>query len=320
MERHAFRQFLFFRQWDALKRHAAERGVRILGDVPIFVASDSAEVWAHPDLFQLDETGSPTAISGVPPDYFSSTGQLWGNPLYRWEAHAAQDYRWWKARLRSTLRLVDLARLDHFRGFAAAWEVPAGSSTAQNGSWTPGPGAALFEKVREELGDLPFVAEDLGIITEDVEALRDHFDLPGMRVLQFAFSGPENSFLPHACPRRCVIYTGTHDNDTTRGWFAAAPKEERDFCLRYLGRDGGDIAWDLIRAAWASPAVLALAPMQDVLALESESRMNLPGRPSGSWAWRMQPGSLSEALADRLGEMNYVYQRAPRPPRDARAS
>jgi 4-alpha-glucanotransferase len=311
VERHAFRQFVFFQQWDALKRYASGRGIRILGDVPIFVASDSAEVWAHPDLFQLDDSGSPTAIAGVPPDYFSSTGQLWGNPLYRWEAHAAQDYDWWKARLRATLRLVDLARLDHFRGFAAAWEIPAGSATAQTGAWAPGPGAALFEKIRQALGSLPFVAEDLGVITADVEAMRDRFDLPGMRVLQFAFTGPGNPFLPHACPPHCVIYTGTHDNDTTRGWFAAAPEEERDFCRRYLGRDGSDIAWDLIRAAWASRAELALAPMQDVLALDSAARMNLPGRPSGSWAWRMQPGSLTGALAERLGEMNYLYQRRP---------
>lgn len=310
VEKHAFRQFVFFQQWDALKRYAAARGVRILGDVPIFVASDSAEVWAHPELFRLDETGTPTAISGVPPDYFSSTGQLWGNPLYRWETHAAQGYAWWKARLRSTLRQVDLARLDHFRGFAAAWEIPAGSATAQNGAWAPGPGAALFETVREELGDLPFVAEDLGIITADVEALRDRFGLPGMRVLQFAFSGPENPFLPHACPCHCVVYTGTHDNDTTRGWFGTVTKEERDFCRRYLGREGSDIAWDLIRAAWASCAVLALAPMQDVLDLDSDSRMNLPGRPSGSWSWRMRAGSLSPALAERMGEMNYVYQRS----------
>ena len=320
VEKHAFRQFVFFQQWDALKRYASEHGVRILGDVPIFVASDSAEVWAHPDLFQLDDSGTPVAISGVPPDYFSKTGQLWGNPLYRWEAHAARDFAWWKARLRSTLGLVDVARLDHFRGFAAAWQIPAGSPTAQNGSWEPGPGAALFEKIREELGGLPFVAEDLGVITEDVETLRDRFELPGMRVLQFAFTGPENPFLPHAFPCHCVAYTGTHDNDTTRGWFAAAPKEERDFCLRYLGRDGADIAWDLIRAAWASPAALALAPMQDVLALESESRMNLPGRPSGSWSWRMQPESLSEALADRLHEMNYVYQRSRRTPAPGAAS
>ncbi|HEU5179198.1 MAG TPA: 4-alpha-glucanotransferase [Candidatus Polarisedimenticolia bacterium] len=310
VEKHAFRQFVFFQQWEALKGYAAEHGVGIFGDVPIFVASDSADVWAHPDLFLLDESGTPSAISGVPPDYFSKTGQLWGNPLYRWEAHAAQDFAWWKARLRSTLRLADLARLDHFRGFAAAWEIPAGSPTAQNGSWVPGPGAALFERIQEELGDLPFVAEDLGVITADVEALRDRFSLPGMRVLQFAFTDPENPFLPHAYPCHCVVYTGTHDNDTTRGWFGTAGKDEKSFCRRYLGRDGSDIAWDLIRAAWASCAVLALAPMQDILDLDSGSRMNLPGRPSGSWSWRMQPGSLSPALAERLGEMNYVYQRS----------
>ncbi|MCI0568912.1 MAG: 4-alpha-glucanotransferase [Acidobacteria bacterium] len=309
MERQSFRQFLFFRQWEALRRHAGSKGVRIIGDVPIFVSSDSADVWAHPDLFKLDETLRPTVVAGVPPDYFSPTGQLWGNPLYCWESHRSSAFEWWAARLRSALELVDLARLDHFRGFVAAWEVPAGRPTAEKGKWVEGPGGELLSRLGEVLGDLPLIAEDLGVITPDVEALRERFHLPGMKILQFAFSGPDNPFLPHSYPRNSVVYTGTHDNDTTRGWFEAAPEAEQDFCRRYLKSDGRDIVWDLIRAAWASPAAFALAPMQDLLDLGTAARMNLPGKPSGSWTWRMGEGDASPALAARLRELNYLYQR-----------
>jgi 4-alpha-glucanotransferase len=311
MERHAFWQFLFLRQWKALRDYAACKGVRILGDIPIFVSSDSADVWAHPDLFKLDEALQPTVVAGVPPDYFSPTGQLWGNPLYLWEAHAASGFSWWVGRLRSALSLVDLARLDHFRGFAAAWEVPSESETAERGEWIKGPGAAFFTRVQEALGRLPLIAEDLGVITPDVEELRDSFHLPGMKILQFAFSGPENVFLPHAYPRNCVVYTGTHDNDTTRGWYEAAPETERDFCRRYLRSNGTDIVWDLIRAAWGSTAAFALAPMQDLLDLGTEARMNLPGQPSGSWTWRMSASAASSQLAARLRELNFLYQRTP---------
>jgi 4-alpha-glucanotransferase len=317
MERQAFRQFLFFRQWEALRRHAASSGVRIIGDVPIFVSSDSVDVWAHPDLFKLDEALHPTAVAGVPPDYFSPTGQLWGNPLYRWEAHVVSGFQWWVARLRSALELVDLARLDHFRGFAAAWEVPRGSSTAEEGKWVNGPGAGLLSRLGDALGDLPLIAEDLGVITPDVEALRETFHLPGMKILQFAFTGPENPFLPHAYPRNCVVYTGTHDNDTTWGWFEAAPEAERDFCRRYLKSDGSDIVWDLIRAVWSSPAAFALAPMQDLLGLGTDARMNFPGKPSGSWTWRMGDQDASHALAARLRELNFLYQRGADSQRDA---
>jgi 4-alpha-glucanotransferase len=309
VERQAFRQFLFFRQWHALRRHAESKGIRIIGDVPIFVASDSADVWAHPDLFKLDDALRPTAAAGVPPDYFSPTGQLWGNPLYRWEAHRATGFQWWATRLRASLALVDLARLDHFRGFAAAWEVPVGSPTAEKGKWVEGPGAELLSRVVDVLGVLPLIAEDLGVITPDVESLREQFRLPGMKILQFAFSGPDNPFLPHAYPRNCVVYTGTHDNDTTRGWYETAPEAEKDFCRRYLKSDGKDIVWDLIRAAWASPAGFALAPMQDLLDLGTSARMNLPGKPSGSWTWRMGDGDASPALVDRLREINYLYHR-----------
>jgi 4-alpha-glucanotransferase len=309
MKRQAFRQFLFFRQWQALRRHAGSKGIHIIGDVPIFVSSDSADVWAHPDLFKLDETLRPTVVAGVPPDYFSPTGQLWGNPLYRWETHHSSGFEWWTARLRSAIQLVDLARLDHFRGFVAAWEVPAGSRTAEKGKWVNGPGRELLSRLGEVLGDLPLIAEDLGVITPEVEALRESFHLPGMKILQFAFSGPDNPFLPHAYPRNCVVYTGTHDNDTTRGWFNTAPESELDFCRRYLKSDGSDIVWDLIRAAWASPARFALAPMQDLLDLDTSARMNFPGKPSGSWTWRMGDGDASPTLAGRLRELNYLYQR-----------
>lgn len=310
IQRHAFRQFLFFRQWSALRTYAAGKGIHIIGDIPIFVAYDSADVWAHPELFYLDEQGKPTVVAGVPPDYFSPTGQLWGNPLYRWDVHAETGYAWWLGRLRATLQTVDYIRLDHFRGFAGYWEVKAGMPTAEIGRWAPGPGTHFFSTVQQALGDLPIIAEDLGVITPDVVALRDGFGLPGMRVLQFAFTGdPKDPFLPHNHIPNCVVYTGTHDNDTTRGWYATAPEKERDFFRRYLGSDGHDPAWDLIRAAWASVANLAVAPMQDFLSLGGEARMNLPGRETGNWGWRMPYGALSQALRDRIADFNFLYRR-----------
>lgn len=310
IQRQTFRQFLFFRQWAGLLEHAHRQGILIIGDVPIFVAHDSADVWAHPELFHLDEQGNPTVVAGVPPDYFSPTGQLWGNPLYRWEILAESGYDWWQARLSAVLQLVDIIRLDHFRGFAGYWEVPAGETTAEKGRWVPGPGADFFTHIQTGLEELPLIAEDLGEITPDVIELRDQFNLPGMKILQFAFaSNPNDKFLPHNYPRNCVVYTGTHDNDTTLGWFESAPTSERDFCLRYLGRDGSDIAWDMIRAIWSSVAVFALAPMQDFLNLGTEARMNFPGRPSGNWSWRMPSGAISRSLRDGLKDFNYVYWR-----------
>ncbi len=321
--RFAFYQFLFFRQWFALKDHAARRGVRIIGDIPIFVAHDSADVWAHPELFCLDQDGRPTHVAGVPPDYFSPTGQLWGNPLYRWEAHRQEGYTWWLARFRATLAMVDIVRLDHFRGFAAYWEIPAGEPTAERGRWVDGPGESLFLALERALtgeasppvgaeARLPIIAEDLGVITPDVVALREKFRLPGMKVLQFAFSGPENPFLPHRYPRDCVVYTGTHDNDTTRGWYESAPQAEREFARRYLGREhlsAEAFVWELIRLAWASVAVFAVAPMQDLLALGTEARMNYPSRPSGNWRWRMREEALTDDLCQRLREVNHLYAR-----------
>ncbi len=310
MDDHRFQQFIFFRQWRHLREHAAERGMRIIGDVPIFVAHDSADVWAHPELLKLDERGYPAVVAGVPPDYFSSTGQRWGNPVYRWEAHRQQGYAWWIARMRSALAAVDLVRLDHFRGFEAAWEIPAAAPTAEEGEWAPGPGGPFFEALRAALGELPLIAEDLGIITPAVEALRDGFELPGMKVLQFAFGGgADNPYLPHNYPHRCAVYTGTHDNDTTRGWFESAPQAERSFCLRYLGSTPQAVVWDMIRAAWSSVASLALAPMQDLLGLGSEARMNLPGRIEGNWRWRMRREALSEELAGAMRELHGLYGR-----------
>jgi 4-alpha-glucanotransferase len=310
IQQHKFRQFLFFRAWRALKAHANAQGVRLIGDIPIFVSSDSADVWAHPEIFLLDEQRQPVAVAGVPPDYFSKTGQLWGNPLYNWEMLKATGYDWWVSRFRATLAQVDLVRLDHFRGFVAYWRIPAGMPTAEIGEWEPGPGAEFLASLRQVLGGLPIIAEDLGIITPEVEALRDGFNLPGMRILQFAFGGAtEDRFLPHTYEHNTVVYTGTHDNDTTRGWYAAATKPECDFCRRYLGRDGSDITWDLIRLAWSSVANLAVAPMQDVLDLGSEARMNLPGRPSGNWSWRFRASAVTPQVVARLAELTNLYSR-----------
>jgi 4-alpha-glucanotransferase len=312
IRQHKFRQFLFFRQWGALKEYANARDLKFIGDAPIFVSSDSSDVWAHPELFLLSEDRKPTAVAGVPPDYFSKTGQLWGNPLYNWKALKQTGYAWWVDRLRSTLELVDLIRLDHFRGFEAYWEIPAGRPTAEVGRWVKGPGANLFEVVQAELGRLPIIAEDLGVITPEVHALRERFNLPGMKILQFAFGGAtEDRFLPHNYDDpNCVVYTGTHDNDTTRGWYQKATEGERDLFRRYVGRDGREVSWDLIRLAWASVADTAVAPLQDVLDLGAEARMNLPGQPSGNWTWRFRSGQLSEPMLDRLAELTLLYGRA----------
>ncbi|MFH2102549.1 MAG: 4-alpha-glucanotransferase [Chloroflexota bacterium] len=307
--RYSFYQYLFFEQWVSLKATAKAHGIKIIGDIPIFVAYDSADVWAHPDLFYLDEEGNPTVVAGVPPDYFSPTGQLWGNPLYQWNEHWKTGYTWWCDRLAAALKTVDIIRLDHFRGFAGYWEIPAGAETAENGCWVPGPGAEFFNAARASLGDLPIIAEDLGEITPDVIALREHFSLPGMKILQFAFSDPENAFLPHKCSSNSVVYTGTHDNDTTLGWYASAPENEKDFARRYLQTDGQDFAWDLIRAAWSSTAVFALTPMQDLLRLGTEARMNYPSRLGGNWEWRMEEDAPDNELMAAIRELNYLYER-----------
>jgi 4-alpha-glucanotransferase len=309
IERFTFYQFVFFRQWAAVREHAHQRGLQIIGDIPIFVAFDSADVWANPDLFYLDESGQPTVVAGVPPDYFSRTGQLWGNPLYRWDVLKAREYDWWIARFRATLKQVDIVRLDHFRGFAGYWEIPAESKTAENGRWAPGPGEDFLSTLKTALGDLPIIAEDLGEITPDVVELRDLFELPGMKILQFAFSGPDNEFLPHNYPGHCVAYTGTHDNDTALGWYDSAPEDERDFARRYLDSDGNNFAWELTRAVWSSVAAFAIAPMQDLLGLGTEARMNFPSTLGGNWSWRLKADELTDELRGGLGELNYLYRR-----------
>jgi 4-alpha-glucanotransferase len=311
IERHSFRQFLFFRQWRRLLEYAHEQGIQIIGDIPIFVAHDSADVWANPDLFYLDEEGKPTVIAGVPPDYFSPTGQLWGNPLYRWDVHAADGYSWWIARFKSVLSMVDIVRLDHFRGFSGYWEIPGTAETAIDGQWVPGPGSEFLRRIKDALGELPIIAEDLGVITADVVEMRERFELPGMKILVFAFDADaSNPFLPHNYTSDCVVYTGTHDNDTTLGWYQRVEEKERDFARRYLARSGDDISWDLIRTAWSSVAVFAIAPMQDFLGLDNQARMNYPSTLGGNWVWRMTPEALSEDLRARLAEINLVYGRS----------
>lgn len=313
-----YHQFLFSRQWAALKAYANERNIRFFGDIPIFVAHDSADVWGNQHLFYLDEAGEPTVVAGVPPDYFSATGQRWGNPLYRWNVLALNGYDWWLARVRSVLNLVDVVRLDHFRGFEAYWEIPAGSPTAEAGQWVKGPGEKLFRRLEEILGELPIIAEDLGVITPEVEALRDEFSFPGMKILQFAFaSDATNPFLPHNLTPNCVVYTGTHDNDTAAGWFhSSSAPAERGYARQYLGTDGTDLVWDLIRLAYASVADVAVVPLQDVLGLGSEARMNYPSTPSGNWSWRYIEGSLTDELRQRLLNLAQIYGRALWPGRD----
>jgi 4-alpha-glucanotransferase len=314
IQRHSFYQFLFFRQWNKLRDYAHEHGITIIGDIPIFIAYDSADAWANPKLFFLDGESLPTVVAGVPPDYFSATGQLWGNPLYKWSVHKKTGYEWWIERFRSVLNLVDIVRLDHFRGFAGYYEIPFGSPTAEHGHWVTGPGKDFFKALYPALrgkkgGTLPIIAEDLGVITPDVVDLRDSFHLPGMKILQFGFTRPEDPFLPHNYPSNCVAYTGTHDNDTVRGWYETAPESERDFARKYLKTNEDDIAWDMIRAIWSSVAVYAVTPMQDALSLGGEARMNFPSKLGGNWEWRLSESDLSESLASRLKEMNTLYLR-----------
>ena len=321
IEAHKFYQFLFFRQWFALKHHCNQQGISIVGDLPIFVAPDSADVWTNPDQFQLDQNGVPLVVAGVPPDYFSTTGQLWGNPLYNWKRMVADGFKWWIERMRATFSLVDIARIDHFRGFAASWEIPGGDKTAERGRWVEVPGRELFRAVRQTLGQLPIIAEDLGVITPDVVALREEFGFPGMRILQFGFGGdPKNSDLPHNYVQNVAAYTGTHDNDTTVGWFesvagegstrtAAQIERERKFCLKYLNSTGEEIHWDLIRAVSASVANTAIIPLQDLLGLGGDARMNLPNTIAGNWSWRYRAELLTDTIAVRLKTLTELYGR-----------
>ncbi len=322
IEVHKFAQFEFFRQWDKLRAHCGRRGIKIMGDIPIYVAHDSADVWAHPELFRLDEQGKPCAVAGVPPDYFSATGQLWGNPLYRWDVSADSGHRWWIGRVQASLKLFDVVRLDHFRGFEAYWEIPAGAATAAGGKWVKGPGAEFFRTLQTELKELPFVAENLGVITPQVEGLRKEFGFPGMSLLQFAFGndpqGP--SFRPHNYSRELVAYTGGHDNDTTVGWWTSSGRgesvrtaedirKEREFTRAYLGFKDEPVHWVFIRTVMASVANTAIIPLQDVLGLGSDARMNLPGTVSGNWKWRYQSKALTKEITQRLRELTILYDR-----------
>jgi 4-alpha-glucanotransferase len=305
-----FSQFLFFQQWYALKDYANERGVLLFGDMPIFVAHDSADVWANPELFTLDKTGMPEKVAGVPPDYFSETGQRWGNPLYRWHEHQSTDYVWWQQRMQTQLDQFDLIRIDHFRGFEACWEIPASCETAIEGEWVKAPGDALFNKLVDVFGELPLVAEDLGIITEEVTALREKYSMPGMKILQFAFGDDANNpYLPHNHTIDSVSYTGTHDNDTTMGWFEAQDESAKAHIYEYLGDSHEEMPWLLIRASLATVSRLAVIPMQDILGLDSSHRMNVPGTIEGNWNWRFEWEMVDENCVPRLKHLNTLYGR-----------
>ena len=308
---HKWLQFEFFRQWSELRAYAGQNGIQIIGDAPIFVAHDSADVWSNQGMFRLDGNGNCTHVAGVPPDYFSATGQLWGNPLYNWDAMAGDGFRWWVERFRVLLTCVDYVRLDHFRGFEAFWEIPGGEPTAVNGRWVKAPGAALLKALAKGLGRLPIIAEDLGVLTPEVEALRDGANLPGMRILQFGFEeGPQSIHLPHNYTRNTVVYPGSHDNDTLMGWYRTADDRVKMLLAKYVGEPAEPMPWSVLRLALSSVADLAVIPAQDLLALDTPARMNFPGKASGNWAWRLKPGTLLNELAKRLLDMNRSYGRA----------
>lgn len=311
VEYQKFIQFLFFKQWNAVKKYANENGVKIIGDIPIFVAADSSDAWANPEIFLFDEERKPVKVAGVPPDYFSATGQLWGNPLYNWDKLKELNYKWWIDRVKANLSTCDIIRIDHFRGFDEYWAVPYGDKTAENGTWCPGPRMDLFNAIKNELGELPIIAEDLGTMTQGVIDLREATGFPGMKILGFAFdSKEENDYLPHTYTKNCVVYTGTHDNDTLIGWFTKANEDDKQFARDYLNsRSDDEIHWDAIRAAWSSVASMAIVPIQDFLGLGSEARINTPGLASGNWQWRLKEGVLTDELAERIAKLTKVYSR-----------
>ena len=304
-----FLQWTFFHQWSQLKAYANERDILLIGDIPIFVSGDSSDVWAEPRLFQVDSDGFPTVVAGVPPDYFSATGQLWGNPLYDWKYHKKTNYTWWMDRFKTQFLLSDIVRIDHFRGLESYWEIPADSETALNGKWVDGP-KDFFETLTQSFGEEPpIIAEDLGIITDEVRALRDKFGLPGMKILQFAFEDDDSNYLPYNQPYNCVCYTGTHDNDTTTGWYASASEKARDKVRRYMNTDGSQISWDFIRTCFGTPARFALIPIQDLFCQGSEYRMNTPGKAEGNWAYRVKKELLTSDVAKRLYDVTKLYGR-----------
>lgn len=310
IEKETFLQYEFYKQWHALKSYANEKNISIIGDAPIFVAFDSADVWANQKLFRLDAKGFPTVVAGVPPDYFSETGQLWGNPLYDWKQHEKTGFAWWTARIRKTLADVDILRIDHFRGFETYWEIPFGAEDARGGKWVKAPGMVFFRALEEKLGKLPLIAEDLGIITDEVRALREEAGFPGMRILQFAFGGEANNpYLPHSFDRNTVVYTGTHDNNTSLGWYEGASALEKDHFRRYMNVSGDDVAWDMIRLAFSSSAQLAIVPLQDILGLGAEHRMNIPGTMDGNWGFSFQPSLWTEGCTNGLLYLSRLFGR-----------
>ncbi|MBI4429551.1 MAG: 4-alpha-glucanotransferase [Ignavibacteriales bacterium] len=312
IQMHKFIQWSFGRQWKSLKKYANDRQVKLIGDIPIFVAHNSADVWSNPESYYLDNTMHPNVVAGVPPDYFSRTGQRWGNPLYRWDVMKKNGYAWWVERFRAMFQLFDIVRIDHFRGFVAYWEIPASEKTAEHGRWVEGPKDDLFHTVLKRLGRLPIIAEDLGFIVPEVHVLRDQFQFPGMKILQFAFgSGTDNPFLPHRYISNCVVYTGTHDNDTTCGWFLTANDQEKSFMKKYINVDSQDIHWTLMRLGSQSVADLSIFPLQDVLGLGKEARMNYPGKSLGNWEWRFTWDQVKPDHAQRLHELSVLYERYP---------
>ncbi|MBC7476129.1 MAG: 4-alpha-glucanotransferase, partial [Candidatus Sericytochromatia bacterium] len=307
---HKFLQYQFFKQWQELKSYANQNGISIVGDIPIFVAYDSADVWSNPEIFQLDNNGLPIEVAGVPPDYFSETGQLWGNPLYDWDMLVQTNFDWWINRFKMILQLVDIVRVDHFRGFEAYWAIPYGAKTAINGKWKKALGVQLFQAIESTLGKLPMIAEDLGLITPEVEALRDQFNFPGMKIIQFAFTNTsKDPFLPHNYTKNCIVYPGTHDNDTCWGWFNTAPEAEKNYLLRYAGANGEHIHWDFIRLAMSSIANISIYAIQDVMGLDTASRMNMPSKPDGNWEWRYTDDMLTQQIHDTLANMTADYGR-----------
>ena len=308
---HKFLQFIFLRQWTSVKEYAKKHKISIIGDIPLYISPDCSDAWANPDVFEYDGELHPIRVGGVPPDYFSETGQLWGNPLFRWDIMKNNNYKWWMDRIRTNLMLYDVIRIDHFRGFSAYWAVPYVEETAINGTWVPGPGKDFFNALRNEFGNLPIIAEDLGVMTPDVEDLRDSFGFPGMKILEFAFDSSEaNDYIPYNYSKNCIVYTGTHDNDTVVGWFKQASEADRRQVLEYINRDAKDIHWSFVRLAWSSVANTAIVPMQDLLGLDSDARMNLPGTTGGNWKWRAKESDFPNELANALASLTNLYGRA----------
>ncbi|WP_300382817.1 4-alpha-glucanotransferase [Clostridium sp.] len=310
IEFYNFLQYIFYYQWENLKNYANDKGIKIIGDIPIYVAEDSSDIWSNPEIFMLDENLMPKEVSGCPPDAFSETGQLWGNPIYNWEELKNQGYRWWIERIKSSLNIFDIIRIDHFRGFESYWSIPYEDDTAINGQWERGPGIELFDAIKKELGEIEIIAEDLGFITQEVREMLDYCGYPGMKVLQFAFDPEGNSeYLPHNYDKNVVVYTGTHDNDTIKGWFNSISEDEREFCKKYTGMKDDDDNWTFIKCAISSIAETSILQMQDILNLDKDARINIPSTLGNNWRWRMKKDDTTDELAEKLRTINSLYGR-----------